>query len=203
VTVEGLRGLRLVVASDLPWLDQAIDEVAAGAPPGRAAPGVSFLAPLDPFCWDRDLLRGLFDFDYVWEVYVPQARRRWGYYVLPILFGDRLVGRIEPRLDRKARVVRVLGLSWEPGFDPLQAPGFAPAFAAALDNYAGFGGADSVVTPPGAAHLLLFRSLAGEVRVSRGESGAPKPVRASPTGRRTASTLRGGVIDATIALSQH
>ena len=50
--------------------------------------------------WDRRLLRELWDFDYIWEVYVPEAKRRWGYYVLPILFGDRLVGRIEPRLDR-------------------------------------------------------------------------------------------------------
>ena len=61
---------------------------------------MTFLAPLDPLCWDRDLLRTLFDFDYVWEVYVPEHKRRWGYYVLPILFGDRLVGRIEPRIDR-------------------------------------------------------------------------------------------------------
>jgi uncharacterized protein YcaQ len=203
VTVEGMRGERFIVGDELPLLVQAEREVAAGTPPGDAAATCTFLAPLDPLLWDRGALEPLYQFDYRWEVYTPAAKRKWGYYVLPILFGDRLVGRIEPRLDRKARVVRVLGLSWEPGFDPLQAPGFAPAFAAALDNYAGFGGADSVVTPPGAAHLLLFRSLAGEVRVSRGESGAPKPVRASPTGRRTASTLRGGVIDATIALSQH
>ena len=159
VTVEGLRGLRLVVASDLPWLDRAIDEVAAGAPPGRAAPGVSFLAPLDPFCWDRDLLRGLFDFDYVWEVYVPQARRRWGYYVLPILFGDRLVGRIEPRFDRAARAVRVLGTWWEGDFDPLAAEGFVPAFASALDAYRAFGRATRVTFPRDRAS----RALAGAV----------------------------------------
>ena len=65
-------------------------------------PGVTFLAPLDPLAWDRDLLRSLFGFDYVWEVYVPAAKRRWGYYVLPLLFGDRFVGRIEPRFDRAA-----------------------------------------------------------------------------------------------------
>ena len=81
----------------------------------RSCGGVAFLAPLDPFVWDRDLLRALYDFDYVWEVYVPAAKRRWGYYVLPILFGDRLVGRIEPRIDRRAGVLRVLGLWWEAG----------------------------------------------------------------------------------------
>ena len=98
--------------------------------PGAAAagPGVAFLAPLDPFVWDRDFLRALYGFDYVWEVYVPAPKRRWGYYVLPILFGDRLVGRIEPRIDRKASTLRVLGLWWETGFDPLAATGFIEAF---------------------------------------------------------------------------
>ena len=91
------------------------------APEPGGPPGVAFLAPLDPFVWDRDFLRALYDFDYVWEVYVPAARRRWGYYVLPILFGDRLVGRIEPRFDRRAGTLRVLDLWWEDGFDPLVA----------------------------------------------------------------------------------
>ena len=159
VAVEGLRGPRLVVASDLPVLERAVAEVAAGESPGGAADAVSFLAPLDPFCWDRDLLRGLFGFDYVWEVYVPQAKRRWGYYVLPILFGDRLVGRIEPRFDRPARAVRVLGTWWEPGFDPLEAEGFIPAFASALAAYRAFGRATRVTFPRDRSS----RTLAGAV----------------------------------------
>ncbi len=163
VTVDGLRGHRLIVASDLPTLERAIAEIAAGAPPGGAANAVSLLAPLDPFCWDRDLLRRLFAFDYVWEVYVPQARRRWGYYVLPILFGDRLVGRIEPRFDRPARAVRVLGTWWEPGFDPLEAEGFVPAFASALAAYRAFGGATRVTFP----RARSIRSLAGAVARER------------------------------------
>ena len=88
-------------------------------PMRSAEPGVAFLAPLDPVCWDRDLLRRLFDFDYIWEVYVPEPKRRWGYYVLPILYGDRLVGRIEPRLERRARTLRIVDMWWEPGFEPL------------------------------------------------------------------------------------
>ena len=105
---------------------QAEREVAAGEPPGGVDPGVAFLAPLDPFCWDRDLMRRLFDFDYVWEVYVPAAKRRWGYYVLPILFGDRLVGRIEPRIERRAGTLRIAGLWWEAGFDPLETTASRP-----------------------------------------------------------------------------
>ena len=95
---------------------------------------MAFLAPLDPLAWDRDLLLRLWDFDYRWEVYVPAAKRRWGYYVLPLLYGDRFVGRIEPRIDRKAGALRILGLWWEDGFDPLDGanPGFAGAVAEAL-----------------------------------------------------------------------
>jgi len=147
VTVAGLKGDRFVVAEDLAYLDQAERELANGRPPGGANSSVAFIAPLDPLCWDRDLLRRLFDFDYVWEVYVPQAKRRWGYYVLPILYGDRLVGRIEPRIDRRAKALRIVGLWWEPGFDPLADPVFVPAFADALRAHRTFGNVDRIVLP--------------------------------------------------------
>lgn len=56
------------------------------------------LGPLDPLLWNRRLVRELFDFDYIWEVYKPAASRRFGWYVMPLLDGDRLVGRIEAKL---------------------------------------------------------------------------------------------------------
>jgi len=121
---------------------------------------VSFLAPLDPFVWDRDFIRRLFDFDYVWEVYVPERKRRWGYYVLPILFGDRLVGRIEPRIDRTAGAVRIIDLWWEAGFDPLAVPGFVDALAEALAAHRRFAGMGRVTLPRTARH----RDLAHELR---------------------------------------
>ena len=156
VAVEGVRGTRHVIATELPLLKAAEAEVAEG----RAIdePGVAFIAPLDSFAWDRDLLRSLFGFDYVWEVYVPRAKRRWGYYVLPLLFGDRLVGRIEPRIDRAARTVRILGAWWEPGFRPREAEGFVPAMRAALAAYLRFAGADRLEW---AAHLGPERRLIG------------------------------------------
>ena len=58
-------------------------------------PRVIFIAPLDQFMWDRKMIGHLFGFDYVWEIYMPEAKRRWGYYVLPVLFGDALVARVE------------------------------------------------------------------------------------------------------------
>jgi len=188
VEVDGMRGLRYVVADELPLLAQAERELANGAPPGDAPPTCTFLAPLDPLLWDRGALEPLYGFDYRWEVYTPPAKRRWGYYVLPILFGDRLVGRIEPRLDRKERAVRILGLSWEVGFDPLESPGFGQAFGAALGHYAGFGGADCVVPPAGAAHRVLFRSLTGQVRVRRRDASAPNRDRSTSAKPRTAAT---------------
>jgi len=56
---------------------------------------VRFIAPLDQLMWDRKLVLQLFDFDYVWEIYTPEPKRKWGYYVLPVLYGDELVARIE------------------------------------------------------------------------------------------------------------
>src|SRR5436190_17801839 len=58
-------------------------------------PRVVFVAPLDQFMWDRKMIAHLFNFDYTWEIYTPEAKRKWGYYVLPVLFGDALVARAE------------------------------------------------------------------------------------------------------------
>ena len=60
-----------------------------------------FIAPLDNLIWDRALVKELFDFDYKWEVYVPEPKRKFGYYVLPILYEDRFIGRLEPSRDKK------------------------------------------------------------------------------------------------------
>jgi uncharacterized protein YcaQ len=130
VEVEGVRGRRLVLAEELALL----------AAPPEPTPSVAFLAPYDPLLWDTGLLESLFGFEYVWEGYFPAARRRFGYYVLPILFGHRLVGRIEPRIERG--VVRILGLWWEAGFAPAGTPGFTEAMDEALCAYLRFAGAN-------------------------------------------------------------
>ena len=164
VEVEGVRGVRHILGSEHDLLEAAARSVAGGVP---AAGGVAFIAPLDPLVWDRGLLRTLFDFDYVWEVYVPAARRRWGYYVLPILSGDRLVGRIEPRIDRRAGALRILGLWWEDGFHPLATEGFIEAFVAAIEAHARFAGVGRVVWPRMARH----RALGSAVRERLGPGG--------------------------------
>ena len=98
--------------------------------------------------WDRSLLKPLFDFDWVWEVFTPEPKRRWGYYVLPIVFRDRFVGRIEPRIERGDGRVRVLGLWWEEGFEPRRADGFVDAMREALGAYLRFAGADRLEWAP-------------------------------------------------------
>jgi uncharacterized protein YcaQ len=108
------------------------------------------------------MLRTLWNFDYLWEVYVPEAKRRWGYYVLPMLFGDRFVGRIEPRLDRKERRLRILGIWFEDGFSPMETPGFIPALRDAIAAYRSFVGADSIAWP----RTRSGRDVAGALRAA-------------------------------------
>jgi uncharacterized protein YcaQ len=146
VTVEGV-GKRFVLRDEVELLD---------APP--EPPAVAFLPPFDPVVWDRPLLASLFDFDYVWELFHPPAKRRWGWYVLPILFGDRLVGRIEPRIDRDAEAVQVIGLWWEDWLKPRKAEGFVDAMREALAAYLEFARATKLEWAP---HVAAEKRLFG------------------------------------------
>ena len=97
----------------------------------RATPSElpQFLAPLDPLVWGRDSLRKLWGFDYVWEVYKPSSKRRWGYYVLPVLFHDRFVGRFDGKYDRKAGILHVLSYHEEKQGLPFESRSIRQAFA--------------------------------------------------------------------------
>jgi uncharacterized protein YcaQ len=138
VEVEGVRGKRFVLREEVELLE---------APP-EPEPSVAFLPPFDPLVWDRGLLRSLFDFEYVWELFVPPPKRRWGWYVLPILFRDRLVGRIEPRIERDDARVRVLDVWWEDGYPSRRIEGFVDAMREALRAYLRFGGASRLDWSP-------------------------------------------------------
>lgn len=78
---------------------------------------VKFLAPLDNLIWDRKLTRDIFDFDYTWEVYKPIDKRKYGYYVLPVLYGDRIVARFEPELNRGNKPLVIKNWWWEDNFE--------------------------------------------------------------------------------------
>jgi uncharacterized protein len=148
VDVEGVRGKRFVLREELALLQ---------APPEpEPAPSVAFIAPFDSLLWDNSLLASLFGFDYVWEGFFPPAKRRWGRYVLPICFGDRFVGRIEPRIDRDRARVEVLNVWWEDGFAPGRADGFVDAMRDALTAYLRFADAGRLEWAP---HLATEKRL--------------------------------------------
>jgi uncharacterized protein len=96
---------------------------------------VRILGPLDPLLWDRDLIRHAFDFEYVWEVYKPAKQRRWGWYVCPLLYRDRLVGRIDAKIEKGVLLVSKL---WIEGEVPRE------AIDAALERHATMCGASKV-----------------------------------------------------------
>ena len=109
VRVEDLRFPLYMHSTDLPLM---LDVAAGRADTGAR---LEFLAPLDPMLWDRKLIEALWGFSYSWEIYTPASRRKYGYYVLPVLYGDRLIGRIEPKADRKNGIFTVSRVWFEPG----------------------------------------------------------------------------------------
>ena len=95
---EGVLTPVLVGEKKLPYymLTSTLDLLDVSLP----TPRMILLGPLDSMLWDRKTLRYIFDFDYVWEVYKPEKLRRWGYYVLPVFYGDRFVARVDSRLEK-------------------------------------------------------------------------------------------------------
>jgi len=106
-------------------------------------PRMSFIAPLDPLMWDKSLILALWDYQYSWEIYTPAVKRKYGYYTLPVIFGDRFVGRIEAVPDRKEGVLVVKGLWWEPGVR--QTKKLNAALELTIKSFAKFNGCKNVV----------------------------------------------------------
>lgn len=104
--IEGVRGRWRV---DAAYLDGLGDDT--------FRPRVALLSPLDRLVFDRKRMADLFDFDYKLEMYQPKATRRWGYWALPILVGDRLVGKVDATADREAGVLRVDAVHEDEPFD--------------------------------------------------------------------------------------
>ncbi len=141
--VEGWRGPRWALAEDA----ADIATVERGRVPRAWRPlGAStvdeatFLAPLDPVS-ARKRAASLFDFDYIWEVYTPAPKRRFGYYALPVLWGDRLVARFDGRLERSTSTFAILGL-WLEDEALADDPAFAEAFACGGERMQRFLGAE-------------------------------------------------------------
>jgi uncharacterized protein YcaQ len=108
--------------------------------PGRADARMRILGPLDSLIWDRELIRLAFGFDYIWEVYKPAKKRRWGWYVVPLLHRGELVGRMEAVIAKDALKVKKLWMEEGRGFD-------RDAFVEALERHATACGATRVALP--------------------------------------------------------
>lgn len=137
VKVEGLKTPFLAPADAAEQLERA-----------RSAPfdgQARFLSPLDPLVWSRNVLKGLWDFEYAWEVYKPAPQRRWGYYVLPVIYGDRFVARFDGKYDPGSGTLQVLSYHEEPGGLMWS----APPLLAAFERFLAYLGGERVLFPSG------------------------------------------------------
>ena len=107
--VEGFKTLFYYRSEDDPLMRDVI------ADRFDKKPRLEFLAPLDPVLWDKAMIAALWDFRYSWEIYTPADRRKYGYYTLPVLWGERFIGRIEAAADYKSRTLRLKNIWFEPG----------------------------------------------------------------------------------------
>lgn len=128
IRVEGINHILYCLTEDTGLLEKAKE-----TPTQKRC---EFIAPLDNMLWDRKLIQALFDFEYKWEIYTPQAERKYGYYVLPILYGERFVGRIEMVYDKKNKELQVSHLWYEPNVKPTKA--LKNRIDAALKRFARF-----------------------------------------------------------------
>jgi uncharacterized protein YcaQ len=136
VRVEGWRQTQLAPGADaglLAALEGGVAPLDWTPTDTTTEQEANFLSPLDPVS-ARGRAKPLFGFDYVWEVYKPVEQRKFGYYTLPILWGDRLVGRFDPKLDRATGTLVINGL-WLEDDALARDAAFADALAAGMKRF--------------------------------------------------------------------
>ncbi len=144
------------------------DTIQNSIPSSCNTPKVFLLSPFDNLIIQRDRTSRLFGFDYILECYMPKEKRKHGYYVLPVLWGDRLIGRLDPKADRKNRIMIIRNLRFEPDFNDYDE--FLMPFTRKLVDFAAFNGCEKIefnlVTPRtiGASLKQLVRKAEREKR---------------------------------------
>jgi uncharacterized protein YcaQ len=159
IAIEGVKGDWYLPGNDVTLLKV----LAEGSVPAAWAPlgattrdEVILLSPLDNLL-RRERTRLIFGFDYVWEIYKPAEKRRWGAFTMPILYDDRLVARLDPKLDRRAGVLAIGGF-WPEADAPLDDPGFRAALARGIERFVAIHSAGRVEIGPGADLLAALLS---------------------------------------------
>lgn len=113
INVEGIKDRLYSLKTDQDLVETVLENP---EPKARC----ELIAPLDNLIWDRRLIKAVFDFEYKWEIYTPKPQRKYGYYVLPLLCGDRFVGRVEAVRNSKEEVLEIKNIWYEDGFKPTE-----------------------------------------------------------------------------------
>lgn len=115
VTIEGLRAMFYLRTEDMPIIEAVLKDEEDSVGRVGFKPRCELLAVLDPLMWDRKLIREIFNYHFAWEIYTPADKRKYGAYVLPLIYGERFIGRAELVCDRKAKRMVVKNVWYEDG----------------------------------------------------------------------------------------
>ncbi|UKK98658.1 winged helix-turn-helix domain-containing protein [Brevibacillus brevis] len=135
VAVEQMKDMLYCRTEDLPLIETVLQNP---APKLRC----ELIAPLDNLIWDRKLINKLFGFDYTWEIYTPANKRKFGYYVLPLLYGESFIGRAEVIVERRAKTLVVKNIWYENDIKPTKQ--LRTALNICFQNFALFNGCETI-----------------------------------------------------------
>jgi len=107
INVEGIDKALFVPKNSIELIEKIMDKKV------KFSHTAKIIAPLDNLLWDRRLIKALFNFEYKWEVYTPAKNRKYGYYVLPVLFDNKFIARVEPVMDKKENILIIKNWWWE------------------------------------------------------------------------------------------
>jgi uncharacterized protein YcaQ len=124
------------LTEDAPLLEKVLSDT-------DLKPRCELIAPLDPFLWDKQLIKTIFGFEYSWEIYTPDEKRKYGAYVLPMLYGDRFAGRVEAINNQKDKTLIVKNIWYEDGVRQTKTLAFA--VGRCLKRFAEFNDCNTVI----------------------------------------------------------
>ncbi len=137
ISVEGIKSALFCRSEDLPIIETVLQN-------DKFTPRCELIAPLDCMMWDRKLIRALFGFDYSWEIYTPADKRKYGYYVLPLLYGESFIGRLEAAADKKTSTLIVKNIWYEDNVRKTKK--LASAIEKCINRFAKFNECESIRT---------------------------------------------------------